>query len=143
MCQKADLALVKPVVLRAAADKQQLSAALRLCGAINSIDLLREALGQIKAPLETPQTEQLKTIVKSMVSEEGIAVVLRELTRHGWLAVVGSSAAEVLDALVSAPQESARLPYTVICEIARSLDANGAALVVVVSIRLSCVPSSS
>ncbi|EER08194.1 hypothetical protein Pmar_PMAR013104 [Perkinsus marinus ATCC 50983] len=115
VCQKADLALVKPVVLRAAADKQQLSAALRLCGAINSIDLLREALGQIKAPLETPQTEQLKTIVKSMVSEEG------------------SSAAEVLDALVSAPQESARLPYTVICEIARSLDANGAALVLLLA----------
>ncbi|KAF4692072.1 HEAT repeat-containing protein 1 [Perkinsus olseni] len=114
VCQKADLAIVKPVVLRAAANKQQLSAALRICGAIKTVDLLREALGQIKAPLEGPQIEQLKTIVKSIVGE-------------------GNSAAEVLDALVSAPQESARLPSSVICEIARGLNANGAALVLLLA----------
>ncbi|KAF4667138.1 HEAT repeat-containing protein 1 [Perkinsus olseni] len=114
VCQKADLAIVKPVVLRAAANKQQLSAALGLCGAIKTVDLLRETLGQIKAPLEGPQIEQLKTIVKSIVGE-------------------GNSAAEVLDALLSAPQESARLPSSVICELARGLNANGAALVLLLA----------
>ncbi|KAF4702572.1 HEAT repeat-containing protein 1, partial [Perkinsus olseni] len=106
--------MVKPVVLRAAANKQQFSAALRICGAVKTVDLLRETLGQIKAPLEAPQIEQLKTIVKTIVGE-------------------GNSAAEVLDALVSAPQESARLPSSVICEIARGLDANGAALVLLLA----------
>ncbi|KAF4672019.1 HEAT repeat-containing protein 1, partial [Perkinsus chesapeaki] len=115
ICQKEDLELVKPVVLKAATKKQQVSAALRICGAIKTVALLRETLGQMKSPLETPQLEQLKTIVKAIVVDGD------------------NSAAEVLDALVTAPQEAARIPASLICDIARDLSANGAALVLLMA----------